>query len=245
MRRIFIFGATSAIAQATGRLFAADGDSLFLAARDPEKLRIAADDLRVRGASLVETATMEATEYHGHPALIEAASRALGGLDLVMIAHGTLPDQKACEQSWDRTLKEVEINALSAISLLSHLANHLERQGHGTLVVISSVAGDRGRRSNYVYGTAKAALTTFTQGLRSRLCRSGVHVLTIKPGFVDTPMTAHFRKGLLWSTPEAVGKGIYRAIQKKRNVVYVPWFWYFVMLFIRAIPEAVFKRMNL
>jgi len=245
MRRVLIFGATSAIAHATARLFAADGDRLFLVARDRDKLQAAADDLRLRGASRVETATMDARDYDRHQGLIEEACRSLGGLDTALIAHGTLPDQKACEKSFELTRREWEINALSVISLLTHLANHFESQGYGSLTVISSVAGDRGRHSNYVYGAAKAAVTTFAQGLRNRLHRSGVHVLTVKPGFVDTPMTADFRKGPLWVGPEVVAAGIYRAINHRRDVVYLPWFWYPAMLVIRAMPESIFKRTQL
>ncbi|HVO84809.1 MAG TPA: SDR family NAD(P)-dependent oxidoreductase, partial [Syntrophobacteria bacterium] len=171
MERILIIGATSAIAQATARLFAAEGASLFLVGRDPEKLRAVADDLRVRGAPQVETMTMDAAEYDRHQGIIEEARRFLGGLDTALIAHGTLPDQKACETSFDLTRREFATNALSVISLLTHLANSFERQGSGTLAVISSVAGDRGRQSNYVYGAAKAAVTTFLSGLRGRLHR--------------------------------------------------------------------------
>lgn len=245
MRKVFIFGATSAIAQATARLFAADGDQLFLVARNAIRLQAVADDLRVRGARRVEIQAMDATDYGRHPALIEAACRQLDALDIVLIAHGSLPNQRVCESSFEQTRQEFEINALSVISLLTHLANRLERQGYGTLAVISSVAGDRGRKSNYVYGSAKAALSNFLEGLRNRLHSSGVHVVTIKPGFVDTPMTANFKKGALWSTPNIVAKGIYQAIRKKKDTVYLPGFWSGIMLIIRAIPERIYKRLDL
>jgi len=245
MERILIIGATSAIAQATARLFAAEGASLFLVGRDPEKLRAVADDLRVRGARRVETMTMDAREYDRHLRLIEEARRSLGGLDTALIAHGTSPDQKACQTSFDLTRREFAANALSVISLLTHLANSFEHQGYGTLAVISSVAGDRGRQSNYVYGSAKAAVSTFLQGLRNRLHRSSVHVLTVKPWLVDTPITAGLPKGFLWVRPEIVAAGIYRAIKSCKDVVYLPWFWYVVMRVICAIPEKLFKRMRL
>jgi decaprenylphospho-beta-D-erythro-pentofuranosid-2-ulose 2-reductase len=163
----------------------------------------------------------------------------------VLIAHGTLPDQQACEASYDVTRREMEVNALSVISMLTYLANHFEKQGHGSLAIISSVAGDRGRQSNYVYGSAKAAVTVFLGGLRNRLHGAGVHVLTIKPGFVDTPMTSEFPKGPLWASPEKVAKGIHKAILKRRDVVYLPGFWRMVMRIIREIPEPVFKRLKL
>ena len=242
MRKILIIGAASAIAEATARRFAQDGDRLYLVGRNPERLAAIASDLKIRGATQVETAVMDANDTGRHAELIIQAEAALGGLDTMLIAHGTLPDQKACEASFEIALQEIQNNCLSVLSLLTHIANRFETQKHGTIAVISSVAGDRGRQSNYVYGTGKAAISTFLQGLRGRLYRSGVHVITIKPGLVDTPMTADFRKGLLWASPERVGEGIYRGIERKWHVVYLPWFWREVMLLICTIPEAIFKR---
>ena len=242
MRHILIVGATSAIAEATARIFAHDGDRLYLVARNRDRLDAMASDLKTRGATQVETKDLDANDTEKHRELITQAEAALGGLDTILIAHGTLSDQKACEASFDETLKELQTNCLSVISLLTHVANRFEEQKHGTIVVISSVAGDRGRQSNYVYGTAKAAVTTFMQGLRNRLYRSGVTVITIKPGFVDTPMTASFRKSKLWASPEKIGDGIYRAMQRKKDVVYLPWFWRWIMWVIRMIPESVFKH---
>jgi hypothetical protein len=245
MRRVLIIGATSAIAQATARLFAADGDAFFLVARDEEKVRAVADDVRARGAVEVTTTIMNVNDFDRHEAVIQEAFHCLGAVDTVLIAHGTLSDQKDSEASFQATRREFDTNALSVISLLTHLANRLERQGYGTLGVISSVAGDRGRQSNYVYGSAKAAVTTFMQGLRNRMHRAGVHVLTIKPGFVDSPMTAGLQKGVLWVKPEAVAVGIYKAFREKKDVVYLPTFWRLIMWFLCAIPEPIFKRLRL
>lgn len=245
MRRILIIGATSAIAQATARLFAEHGDRIFLAGRNPDKLAAMKNDLSIRGAEQIETAIFEATDFDSHPRLIEEAFHLMGGLDTVLIAQGTLPDQKKCEASVEETLREISINALSTISFLTLLSNRFEKQGSGLIAVLSSVAGDRGRKSNYIYGSAKATVTTFLQGLRNRLASSGVHVMTIKPGFVDTPMTVGFKKGLLWATPESVAKSIVKGMEKKRDVLYTPFFWRGIMLLIRSIPEKVFKKMNL
>ncbi len=245
MRKTLIIGATSAIAQATARLFAEAGDALFLVARDTDKLNATAEDLTVRGASTVQTATLDVLDYDRHQSVIDSAIEALDGLDLILIAHGTLPDQTTCEQSFELTKKEFEINALSTISLLTHSANHFEQKGHGTIAVISSVAGDRGRQSNYVYGTAKGAVTIFLQGLRNRLYKSGVNVLTIKPGFVDTPMTSSFEKGIMWAKPESVALDISNAIARNKNTRYTPWIWSPIMRIIRAIPESIFKRLSL
>jgi decaprenylphospho-beta-D-erythro-pentofuranosid-2-ulose 2-reductase len=245
MRRVLIVGATSAIAEATARRLAADGDALFLAARNAERLQAIADDLRVRGAAKCETAVIEATDYATHADLIAQAQTALGGLDTLLIAHGTLPDQKACEASFEISRREIEVNALSVISILTHAGNLFEEQRQGTIAVISSVAGDRGRQSNYVYGSAKAAVTTFLQGLRNRLHPAGVQVLTVKPGFVDTPMTSAFPKGPLWASPEQIARGIHEAIQKRKDLVYLPGFWRPIMRAVREIPEPVFKRLSL
>lgn len=245
MRKILIIGATSAIAQATARRFAAAGDRLFLVARDAERLQAVADDLTARGAERVASAEMDALDESLHGPIIEQAATALDGLDTVLIAHGTLPDQSACAASFEQTRAALETNLLSVISLLTILANRFESQGRGCIVVISSVAGDRGRQSNYVYGTAKGALTIFLQGLRNRLYRSGVRVITIKPGFVDTPMTASFKKGLLWASPDTIAHGIVNSIDSSAGVVYLPWFWRYIMLIIKAIPEVIFRRLSL
>lgn len=245
MANRFIFGVTSSIAEATARLFAVDGDNLFLVARDQVKLHIIADDLRVRGAGKVFTAVVDARAFDTHQQLFEDAFTALESIDTILIAHGTLPDQKSCEASFDELRKEFETNGLAVMSLLTHAANQLVQQGSGTLCVISSVAGDRGRQSNYVYGAAKGAVSIFLQGLRNRLSSSGVHVMTVKPGFVDTPMTRDFDKNMLWTTPEKIASGIYNALQKKKDIVYLPWFWALIMWIIRLIPEPIFKRLRL
>lgn len=245
MQKILIIGANSAIAKATARRFASWGDSLYLLARDQVQLADLASDLRIRGATAAHIGTFEANDFASHQPLLESAITTLGGLDVVLVAHGTLGDQKACEQSIELTLQELNTNAISVISLLTHLANHFEQQGHGSIAVIGSVAGDRGRQSNYVYGTAKGAVAIFLQGLRNRLHKSGVQVLTIKPGFVDTPMTAAFKKGALWAEPDAIAAGIETALARKQDVAYLPAWWYFIMLVIRTIPEALFKRLSL
>jgi short-subunit dehydrogenase len=245
MTNTLIIGATSAIAQAVARRFAADGATLFLIARDEAKLNAVAEDMRVRGAQTVDTAVLDVLDYDQHGAVIQHVVERQGRMDVVLIAHGTLPDQKACEASFEHTRREFETNALSVMSLLTHVANYFEREKRGTIAVIASVAGDRGRRSNYVYGAAKGAVSLFMQGLRNRLAPAGVHVLTIKPGFVDTPMTSEFEKGLLWAQPDRVARDIQRAIEKKKDIAYVPPFWRYIMLVIGAIPEFVFKRLRL
>jgi short-subunit dehydrogenase len=240
-----IIGATSAIAEATGRRLAQVGDAVFLVARNEQKVAAVRDDLALRGASWVGAAVMDAVDHGAHQGVIEEARAAMGGLDVVLIAHGVLPDQGASQGSYAQTLECFEVNALGVISLLTRLAGYLEEQGSGAVVVITSVAGDRGRASNYVYGSAKGAVTIFLQGLRNRLHKSGVRVITVKPGFVDSPMTRGFEKGVLWSKPDQIAAGIVRSLGRSKDVVYLPFYWRWIMLVIRLIPERVFKRMSL
>jgi len=243
--KILVIGATSAIAEHCARIWAARGDALYLVARNEERLKTIAADLKVRGAKETHSHCIDLNDIGSHAAMLDAAEAAMGGIDTVLIAHGTLSNQKACEQSVEETLAEINTNALSTISLLTHIANRFESKQAGTIAVISSVAGDRGRASNYVYGSAKAMVTAFTSGLRQRLYKSNVAVVTIKPGFVDTSMTASFKKGLLWAKPALVAAKIVRAIDKRKDEVYVPAFWWAVMAVIRVIPQKVFRRISL
>lgn len=245
MQRILIVGATSAIAEACARRFAARGDQLYLAARNSEKLASIAADLAVRGSFMPGQALFEATDLNAHGWLLEQARTQMGGLDAILIAHGTLSDQAACEQSVEQTLAEIATNGTSVIALLTLAAQKFEAQGHGTLAVISSVAGDRGRQSNYVYGSAKALVTSFVSGLGQRLAKKGIKVVCIKPGFVDSPMTTAFKKGALWAKPDAVAKGIVSAMDSGKPVAYVPGFWWAIMCIIKHIPEAIFRKISL
>ncbi len=243
--KIAILGATSAIAHETAKYFAKDNAEFFLVGRSEGKLETIANDLKVRGAKRVDTFTVDLADLDRHQALLDETVAVLEQIDVLLIAHGTLGDQKLCEQSVAEMLKEFTNNCTSVLSLLTLFANYFEQQKRGTIAVISSVAGDRGRQSNYVYGTAKAATTAFLQGLRGRLAKSGVHVLTVKPGLIDTPMTAELKKGPLMANARSVGEGIYKAIQHKKEVVYLPVFWLPIMLIVKSIPERVFKRLSL
>jgi short-subunit dehydrogenase len=244
-KNILIIGATSAIARATAKIYAQKGNHLFLVARNEVQLERNGADLQVRGATSVHTEALDLNQFEQHGPLIDKVFDVMGRVDIVLIAHGTLPDQAECAADVEKTLFELNTNAISIISLLTHLANRMEQQHFGTIAVISSVAGDRGRQSNYVYGAAKGMVTVFMQGLRNRLFKSGVNVLTIKPGFVDTPMTREFKKGLLWVKPEVIARGIIKAISKGKSEVYLPRFWSLIMWIIRTIPETIFKRLSL
>jgi decaprenylphospho-beta-D-erythro-pentofuranosid-2-ulose 2-reductase len=243
--KILMIGATSAIAHEAAKCFAKDGAELFLVGRSSEKLEAVQNDLKVRGAKRAESYVLDISQLDRHQEMVESAIKALDGLDMALIAHGTLGDQRLSQENVTKTLEEFTINCTSVISLLTLLANYFEPRKRGCIAVISSVAGDRGRQSNYVYGAAKGAVTVFLQGLRSRLAKSGVAVVTIKPGFVDTPMTASIRKGLLFASSRKVGEGIYRAMLKGKEVVYLPWFWRPILLVVKSIPEPVFKKLSI
>jgi decaprenylphospho-beta-D-erythro-pentofuranosid-2-ulose 2-reductase len=245
MERILIIGATSAIATETARLFAKGGAALALVARDQDKLERLTEDLRVRGAHDVYPITFDAAALDTHAAVLREAISKLGEIDKVLIAHGSLPDQAACEDSWDITANALAINLLSPLRFLTDLATYFEGRGSGNITVISSVAGDRGRKSNYVYGTSKAALSTFLGGLRNRLAKKGVTVTTIKPGFVDTPMTGHIPKTKLFASASAVGARVHKAMVRGEDVVYTPIIWLAIMTVITAIPERIFKKLSI
>ena len=248
LKRVILFGATSAIAEQTARQLVAQGASLYCVGRNSEKLTALLDDLRVRGSGdqRIEGSVADLTDSDQHAHLIDAAEQALGRIDGVLIAHGSLPDQQACQADAALTRQEIETNATSVIGLLTILANRLECQRHGVIAVITSVAGDRGRQSNYVYGAAKGMVTLFLQGMRNRLTKANVDVVNIKPGFVDTPMTAEFEKsGPLWAQPDKISKGIIKAMQKGKDEIYLPWFWVLIMCTIKTLPNTLAKRLSL
>ncbi len=244
-KKALILGATSAIAQAVARELALLGYDLHLVARDGERLKVVADDLRARSSCHCSEMVVDLAETEQHAEILSHSNEALGELDLALIAYGTLGIQQECESDSNLAERELTTNFTSVVSLLNLLAGYMENKGSGSLAVITSVAGDRGRRSNYLYGSAKGAVSIYAQGLRNRLSRKGVHVLTIKPGFVDTPMTSGLGKNLLLAKPEDVAKDIVGAIVRKRDVIYTPWYWFWIMLGIKMVPERWFKYSNL
>ncbi len=245
MLKIMIIGATSAIAHETARYFADEGASFFLVALEEDRLQSLSDDLTVRGAKQVSCMPLDVLDFERHTEVLNKAVEAMDGLDAVLLAYGTLTDQTKAQEDFAYMEREFRINALSVMSLLTPIANYFEEQRRGSIAVISSVAGDRGRMSNYAYGTAKAAVSTYLQGLRARLDKAGVSVLTIKPGLVDTPMTANLKKNPMYSSPVKVGGDIHKAMKNGSNIAYTPWFWMFIMMIIRNVPERFFKKLSM
>ncbi len=244
-RKILVLGATSGIAEATCRLWAAGGHHLFLVARNSEKLDMVAADLRTRGAGSVQTAVADLDDTAGHHNLLTHAVNSLAGLDIAYLAHGILGDQHAAEEDFGHAAQILHTNFVAPVSLLTWLANFCAQRRSGTLAVLSSVAGDRGRKSNYLYGSSKAGLSAFLGGLRNRVDREGVTVLNIKPGPVKTAMTTGMKGSGKFADVDKVAQTIVSAIDKRRDTLYVPFQWQPIMFVIRHIPERVFKKLNL
>jgi decaprenylphospho-beta-D-erythro-pentofuranosid-2-ulose 2-reductase len=241
---VLILGATSAIARATAVAFAARGAALYLAARDEEELSRIAADLRIRYGVEVRHGQFDAEATDTHAEFFRSVLETMPQLSGVVLAFGYLGDQQAA-RDFAVGAKVIVANFTGAASILGLCADHFEQAQRGFIIGIASVAGDRGRQSNYVYGSAKGALSLYLQGLRNRLYPSGVRVITIKPGFVDTAMTFGLPGLFLVASPQYVGKRIVAALDRSADVVYLPWFWRYIMLAIRLIPERLFKRMKL
>ena len=245
-QRIIIVGATSAIAEHCARLWAADGPAeLILVVRDAARAEPIAADLRVRAAG---AGVRVLVSDFRTPADIAGTAAAIAAepIDIVLVAHGALPDQAACEQDLDQACAALEVNALSPVLFAEAFARHLALQGHGTLAVIGSVAGDRGRKSNYVYGAAKGLVERYLEGLQHRFAGTGVKAVLIKPGPTDTPMTAHLKQqGARLAPVDAVARAIVDAIARGQRVVYVPGKWRLIMLVIRHLPAFVFNKLDI
>lgn len=243
--KILIIGATSAIAKSTARIYAERNSQLFLVGRDENRLNEMKIDLELRGASSVRILALDIVEHEEHAIPITLAAKFLENIDLTLICHGSLPNQESCETNFKEIEKAIKINALSTISLCTEISKQLKKQKGGTLAVITSVAGERGRQPNFIYGAAKSMVSTYLQGLRGKLLPFGIHVIDIKPGLVDSPMTAGLDKGPLWATPESIAVQIVNGVSRKQHTVYAPSYWRFIMFAVRSIPEFIFKKLKI
>lgn len=243
MKKLVVFGATSAISQAYLNRVAKDFEEIVLVARNAKQLEDIASHVKIISNASVSSVVSDLSDISSHITLIDQVSG--GGISCALVSYGQLTDQNRSVSDAAYGMAQFNLNGTSTISLSAGIAAVLSRQGGGVLAVVGSVAGDRGRRSNYYYGAAKSAVASFLSGLRSDMQSRGVTVVTIKPGFVDTPMTSEFRKGLLWASADKVAMDIDRAIQKKSSVLYTPWFWRYIMFIIKSIPEFVFKKLPL
>jgi decaprenylphospho-beta-D-erythro-pentofuranosid-2-ulose 2-reductase len=247
-RRVIIIGALSTMAMHTCRLLAAEGASLALLARNETRLADLAQDLRVRGAAKVTTFASDLEACPDHAAALAQATDSIGGADVIAIFYGYLGEQKRAETDPSEAQHIISANFSSAASWALAGAELLVRQNKGTLLGISSVAGDRGRRSNYVYGAAKAGFSVLMQGIAHRFAAipNGPTARVIKFGFVDTAMTAGITKGgPLWASADAAAQAVRRAFDHGGPIVYAPWFWRWVMLILRCLPAPIFNRVNI
>jgi len=240
-----VLGASSTIARAFARAAAAAGDAVVLAGRDTDDLEATAADLRLRHGAAVAVRDFDALDFAAHGDFVAAVAEGAPGPLGLFLAFGTMPSQAAINDDRALALATIDANLTGAVSVLQAFAPLLEARGAGHVVVLSSVAGDRGRPKNYVYGAAKAGLSAYLQGLRARLHRAGIGVVTVKPGFVDTAMTFGLPGLFLIAPPAAVAEAALAAARKGRDVIYTPFFWRWIMLIIRLIPERIFKRLDI
>ena len=242
---VLILGATSRIAQRLAHAYAADGESVFLAARDGEDAARVAADVAIRHGVPTDAASFDATDFDGHPAFVAAVEEALGPIDVAIVAFGDMGDQEASQGDFAAARRVLDVNFTGAASICEALAAVMEPRGRGAIVGVGSVAGDRGRQSNYFYGSAKGGFALYLQGLRNRLYKRGVQVLTVKPGFVDTRMTFGLQTGIPIADPDDAAQAIHDAQRGGADTLYYPRFWGGIMGVIKAIPERVFKRLSL
>jgi len=240
---ILVFGANSAICHEVLKIYALAGANFFLVGRNQEKLLAINADLIARGGTVVGTASYDFNDWQQHDGCVIEAFERLGNIDIAIVAHGSLPDQVECETSSAAVKACMDDNFVSVAIIVKACAQQLALQGSGTLAVVSSVAGDRGRKSNYTYGAAKAGIDTLIQGLQGRFSGSRVKIINIKPGMIISPMTSEMQHSAIWSTPERVAPAIHRAIAKGRKVCYVPGYWRLIMLIIRWLPTGVLAKL--
>lgn len=243
MPSVLILGASSDIAVATAHKFAQEGYDLMLAARNPESIDYLCRDLPIRYGNKVYAYAFDACDRSSHEAFYDKLNEKP---EISICVFGFMADETEAMSSWELTNRMIDTNYTGAVSILNIIARDYMSRGHGSIVGISSVAGERGRQSKLIYGSAKAAFTAYLSGLRNLVYRSGVHVLTVKPGFVKTRMTQELNlPPLLTAQPEEVATAIYKGVRAKKDTIYVKWFWKYIMMNIKLIPEGIFKRMNL
>jgi decaprenylphospho-beta-D-erythro-pentofuranosid-2-ulose 2-reductase len=246
MSTVLVLGAGSTIAQETIRQLAEDKMNLILAGRRIDEIEILRSDLEIRYGIKASVKKFDALDFDHHEDFFNEVVEESNGIDGVLLMYGAMADQKEAEKSFSISRNMIDVNYTSAVSILNIAANYFEEKRQGFICAVSSVAGDRGRKSNYIYGSTKAGLSVYMEGLRNRLHESGVQVLTVKPGMVDTKMTYGVVKDSpLLASPTKVARDIHKGIKKRKDVIYTPWFWIIIMLIIKLIPEKIFKRTDI
>jgi decaprenylphospho-beta-D-erythro-pentofuranosid-2-ulose 2-reductase len=243
MPTVLVLGATSDIGFAIAKKFASEKYDILLAARNASHLQDSVSDIRIRYGVDCSAHSFDANQFETHTSFYHHLPQPP---DIAIYVIGFMDENEKVIRNWDLSLQTINANYTGAVSILNVIAADFERRRSGTIVGVSSVAGNRGRQSNYIYGSAKAAFTAYLSGLRNRLYHHGVHVMTVLPGFVNTKMTEHLNLPKpLTAQPEEVGKAVYNGVKKKKNVIYVKWFWKWIMKIITTIPEGMFKKRKL
>ena len=243
MSYVLIVGAKSDIAKAIAKQYVKNGFDLYLAAKYKDELDNFSKDLMVRSERNIKLLEINILDRDSHQSFYDQLQEKPIG---VICAVGYLGDQHNAEHNFLESKKIIDTNYTGIVSLFNIIANDFEKRKHGFMVAISSVAGDRGRKSNYIYGSAKAGLTAYLSGLRNRLFKTGVHVLTVKPGFVNTKMTRGMNlPSILTAQPDEIATAVFKAVQKKKNTIYIKPIWWLIMKIIKTIPEWKFKRMDI
>lgn len=242
---VLVLGATSRIAAELCHRYAEAGHPVFVAARDGDEAARIAADVQVRTQVQCAAGAFSATDFASHRGFLDAVVDAVGPVDVAILAFGEMGEQRGSEEDFEAARHVIDVNYTAAVSICELLAAHMAERGRGSIVGVASVAGDRGRQSNYIYGSAKGAFALYLQGLRNRLFKAGVHVMTVKLGFVDTRMTYGMKTGIPIASPEAVSRAVVAAERRRTDVMYYPHFWRGIMGVIKAIPEAAFKRLSL
>lgn len=242
---VLILGATSRIAQRLAHRYARAGEAVFIAARDADEAERIAADVRVRHGATTASAAFDALDFDAHPAFLDGVDAAVGPVTVAVLAFGFMGDQHAAQADFAQARRIIDVNYTGAVSICEALAAGMVERGAGSIIGLASVAGDRGRQSNYLYGSAKGAFALYLQGLRNRLFKANVNVLTVKLGFVDTRMTFGMQTGIPIADPDVVARAIVEADRKGVDTMYYPRFWGGIMGIIRSVPETIFKRLSL
>lgn len=243
MPTVLLLGATSDIGLSIAKAFAANGYNVQLAARNEAQLQAFQSDIEIRYGVLCTTHSFDALNFDSHNMFYHSLQTKP---DVVAYVIGYMTENEKAESDWIESLRTINTNFTGAVSILNIVAADFAKRKSGTIIGVSSVAGNRGRQSNYIYGSAKAGFTAYLSGLRNRMFHSGVHVMTVLPGFVYTKMTEHLQLPKpLTAQPDEVGKSVYSGAQKKKDVLYVKWFWRWIMKIITSIPEGMFKKKKL
>lgn len=243
MPTVLILGATSDVGYAIARKFASEKYDVQLAARNTHQILPLQSDLAIRYNIPCSVHSFDALEFQSHQTFYHSLPVKP---DIAIYVIGYMTDNEKAIAEWDEALKTIGANFTGAVSILNIISADYRSKGSGTIVGISSVAGERGRQSNYIYGSAKAGFSSFLSGLRNKMFHHGVHVMTVKPGFIYTKMTEHLKlPGLLTATPEQVATSVFNGVRKKKNTIYVKWFWRWIMLIIKFVPEFIFKKKKL